>query len=270
MTSHLTLRSPQHDRAVIQVPDELFDPQKTINGSICSKFGDEYPVKDSIVDLLGDVPEGITMAQRSNHWSLTATVYENTWRVNSLGILTGENFPIAEEQRLLTQWVKPEVGERVLDVGCSTALYARALAKAEPGAHVVALDFSQPMLEEARRRIKTEGLRTCLIRADAGDMPFFVGTFDAIVIGGSLNEFADPRKVLYECRRVLKPGGRLFNMHLLTAGSWYGRILQQSASLGGLQFWTRAESNQLFEQCGFRVDDQIVRGIVCFSLMYVV
>jgi SAM-dependent methyltransferase len=268
MTSHLTLRSPQHDRAAIQVPDEVFDPQKSINGSVCSKFGDEYPVVDSIVDMLGGVPEGITMAQRSNHWSLTATVYEDSWRVNSLGVLTGESFPIEEEQRLLIQWVKPQVGEHLLDVGCSTALYARALAKAEPKAHVVALDFSQPMLEEARRRLQMDQLRTCLLRADAGDMPFFAGTFDAIVIGGSLNEFADPRKVLFECRRVLKPGGRLFNMHLLTAGSWYGRMLQQSASIGGLQFWTRAESNQLFEQCGFRVDEQIVRGIVCFSLMH--
>lgn len=267
MTSHFTLRSPQHDRAAIQVPNEVFEPHKSVNGSVCSKFGDEYPVQDSIVDMLGNVPEGITMAQRSNHWSLTATVYEDTWRVNSLGVLTGENFPIEEEQRLLVQWVKPKAGELLLDVGCSTALYARALAKAEPGAHVVALDFAQPMLEEARRRLKAEGLRTGLVRADAGDMPFFAGTFDAIVIGGSLNEFADPRKVLYECRRVLKPGGRLFNMHLLTAGSWYGRMLQQSAGLGGLQFWTRAESNQLFEQCGFRVEEQVVRGIVCFSLL---
>lgn len=267
MTSHLTLRSPQHDRAAIQVPNEVFEPHKSVNGSVCSKFGDEYPVLDNIVDMLGNVPDGISMAQRSNHWSLTATVYEDTWRVNSLGVLTGENFPIEEEQRLLVQWVKPKAGELLLDVGCSTALYARALAKAEPGAQVVAIDFAQPMLEEARRRLKTEGLRACLVRADAGDMPFFAGTFDAIVIGGSLNEFADPRKVLYECRRVLKPGGRLFNMHLLTAGSWYGRMLQQSAGLGGLQFWTRAESNQLFEQCGFHVEEQVLRGIVCFSLL---
>jgi len=267
MATPLSLRSPLHDRAAITLPVEAADPDRMMNGSVCSRYGDEYPVRDNIVDMIGDVPAGITMAQKSNHWSLTATVYEDTWRVNSLGMLTGETFPIEEEQRLLVQWLKPKADELIMDVGCSTALYARAVAKEAPEAQVVALDFSLPMLEEARRRINSEKARIYLTRADAMNMPFFADSFDALVCGGSLNEFADPRKVLYECRRVLKKGGRFFNMHLLTAGSWYGRMLQQSASVGGLQFWTRAESNALFGQCGFRVEEQIVRGIVCFTLL---
>jgi len=267
MKKSLSLRSPQHDRASIELPDDIFDPNKSMNGSVCSRLGDEYEIRNSILDVLGQIPDGITMAQRSNHWSLTATVYEDTWRVNSLGILTGDTFPIKEEQRLLVDWIKPKPDETFLDVGCSTALYARAIAQAEPEAQVLALDFAQPMLEEARRRISSEGLRIGLLRANAEEMPFFAESFDGIVIGGSLNEFADPRKVLYECHRILKSGGRLFNMHLLSAGTWYGKALQQSMGLGGLNFWTRAESNQLFEQCGFRVEEQRVHGVVCFSLL---
>lgn len=267
MKQTLTLRSPQHDRAAIELPADLFDPHKSMNGSVCSRLGDEYAIRNNIIDLLGQIPDGITMAQRSNHWSLTATVYEDTWRVNSLGLLTGESFSIAQEQSLLVDWMKPKQGEAFLDVACSTALYARALAKAEPDAQILALDFASPMLDEARRRISAEGHRIGLIRANAEDMPFFASTFDGIVMGGSLNEFADPRKVMYECRRVLKTGGRMFNMHLLTAETWYGKVLQQSMGLGGLHFWTRAESNQLFEQCGFRVEEQRVMGVVCFSLL---
>ena len=267
MTHFLHLRSPQHDRAAIEIPADIFDPHKSIHGTVCSRLGDEYEIRNNVIDLLGQIPEGITMAQRSNHWSLTATVYEDTWRVNSLGVLTGESFPIDQEQALLVDWLKPKLGETFLDVACSTALYARAVAKAEPEAQVWALDFATPMLDEARRRISTEGHHIGLLRANAEEMPFFASSFDGIVMGGSLNEFADPRKVLYECRRILKSGGRMFNMHLLSAGTWYGKALQQSMGIGGLHFWTRAESNQLFEQCGFRVDEQRVMGVVCFSLL---
>ena len=267
MASSIQLRSPLHDRAAIVLPAEASDPHKMMNGSVCSKYGDEYEVRNNVVDMLGKTPDGISMAQWSNTWSLTASVYEDTWRKNSLGLLTGEDFPIEEEQRLLMQWLKPAPDELILDVGCSTGLYARTVANAEPGAAVVGLDFADTMLAEARRRVSEEGLRVFLVRADASDMPFFAGTFDAMVCGGSLNEFADPRKVLYEMRRVIKAGGRVFMMHLLTASSWYGRILQQPTSWGGLHFWTKEESNRLFEQCGFGVEQQVVRGVVCFSLL---
>ncbi len=74
-------------------------------------------------------------------------------------------------------------------------------------------------------------------------------------------------KVLYESRRVIKKGGYFFIMHLLTADTWYGRILQEPTKLGGAQYWTLNESNALFAQAGFVVEKQEKKGIVCFTLL---
>ena len=64
-------------------------------------------------------------------------------------------------------------------------------------------------------------------------------------------------------RRIMK--FLAFMMHLIKSDAWYGRLLQESVGLGGIKFWTVKESNKLFEQAGFKVSQQLVRGIVCFT-----
>jgi hypothetical protein len=54
-------------------------------------------------------------------------------------------------------------------------------------------------------------------------------------------------------------------MHLIKSDAWYGRLLQESAAIGGINFWSVDESNKLFGQAGFEVEDQLVKGIVCFT-----
>jgi len=61
---------------------------------------------------------------------------------------------------------------------------------------------------------------------NARTQPFFSEQVDAIVCGGTLKWFSEVRKVLYECKRVLKPDGRYFLMHLLEAETWWGKGLQ--------------------------------------------
>ena len=152
-----------------------------------------------------------------------------------------------------------------LDLGCSTALYGRALKAAQSKADVVGLDFSMQMLEEARLKAEADETNLFFVRADGKEMPFFSKTFDGIVMGGTLNELTEELKVLYEARRVLKEDGVLFMMHLIKADAWYGRLLQESMGIGGIKFWTKDESNKLFKQAGFKVEEQITRGIVCFT-----
>jgi SAM-dependent methyltransferase len=267
MAEDLICRSPQHEDARIRIPGEVADLKTPFNGSVCSNKGDEYPIKQNIIDLLGEPTAGLSMAEYSNHWSFTAAIYEELWRNRSLSILTGQEFPIEKEQKFLLDWLHPKPGEQILDVGCSTGLYARTIAKAEPESINVALDFSSQMLQEARLKSEADQCKLYLMRADARALPFFAGSFDALVCGGTLNELSDPLKVLYECRRVIKGTGRFFVMHLLRGETWYGRLLQDSAEYGGLKFWTLEESNNLFERTGFEVEKQEQHGIVCFSLL---
>lgn len=260
----MDIKSPQYDNESIALPAEVADLSKTFNGTVCSKRGDEYAIKNNIVDLLTK-EKNYTLAQSTNHWKLTATVYEDIWRVRSLSLLSGEPFPIEKEKELLKKWVDPKPGESFLDVGCSTALYARSIKKNEPGSEVVAIDFSMAMLEEARIKAEADEADLLLIRADAREMPFFANTFNGVVMGGTLNELSNEQKVLYECHRVLKEEGVLFMMHLILSDTWYGRVLQNSAEWGGIKFWTIKQSNELFEKSGFRIVDQFARGIVCFT-----
>lgn len=263
------VRSPLHDQESIFIPSEVDHLAKPFNGTVCSRKGDEYAIENNIVDLLPKERE-YTLAQSSNNWAITASVYEDLWRVRSLSLLTGEPFPIEKEKELLNQWVNPQPGKTYLDVGCSTAMYARALKKAEPKSRMVAIDYSEAMLVEARMKAEANQTDILLIRADAREMPFFAKTFDGIAMGGTLNELGDELKVLFECRRVLKDDGTMFMMHLIKSETWYGWIFQNSAEWSGLKFWTVEESNELFQRSGFRVVEQITKGIVCFTKLAVV
>lgn len=261
----IEFRSPKYEQASISIPVEVTRMDKPFNGTICSNKGDEYVITNNIIDFLGDDPVSMSWAQSSNHWTITASIYEEIWRKRSLSILTGEDFPIQKEQELLIEWLNPQAGQTYLDSGCSTALYARLVKKAQPECNIIALDFSKQMLEEARLKAQADETDLYLLRADARELPFYGATFDGLMMGGTLNELTDPIKVMYEARRVIKKEGVFFMMHLIKADAWYVRLLQESAELGGIKFWTVKESNQLFERAGFTVADQFAKGIVCFT-----
>ncbi len=261
----LELKSPANERIGIHIPEEVSNLSLPFNGSFATTDGDEYRVKNNIINMMEKDPAFSTIASSTNHWKLTATIYEDLWRKRSLSLLTGEDFPIEKEHELLIEWTEPKAGGVYLDLGASTALYARALKAAQPEADIVALDFSTQMLEEARMKAEADETNIYLVRADGREMPFFSKTFDGIVMGGTLNELSEPTRVLHEANRVLKKDGSFFVMHLIKSDAWYGRLLQESIGLGGIKFWTKGESNDLFNQCGFQVDKQITRGIVCFT-----
>jgi demethylmenaquinone methyltransferase/2-methoxy-6-polyprenyl-1,4-benzoquinol methylase len=94
-------------------------------------------------------------------------------------------------------------GDRVLDACCGTGDLAVACARI--GGKVTGLDFSERMLERARR--KAPGLEW--VRGDLLSLPFEDASFDAATIGFGLRNVEDVEGALRELRRVLAPGGRL-------------------------------------------------------------
>ena len=265
----LKLRAPDSDQHSILLPNRVSDLSNRFSGTLSSGNGREYSIEGNIADLMS-TGHDYSIANWSNHLGLTAAAYEDIWRNRSIDIISGESFPIEKEKELLIDWLNPRPGNLYLDVGCSTALYARSAKKAEPKATLVAIDISNAMLKEARNKAAGEETDLFLIRADARTMPFYAGMFDGLMMGGTLNELTDELKVLYECRRVMKTGGTFFMMHLLKAESIAGKLLQGPASWGGIKFWSLKESNQLFERAGFKIDDQFNVGIVCFSKLIAV
>ncbi len=95
-------------------------------------------------------------------------------------------------------------GNRVLDVGTGTGVAGRAAV--DRGAALVAgIDPSLSMLAAARR--ETGGPRYAA--AEAIDLPFRAGTFDAVISAFSLSHFAKVDTALFDMLRVLRSGGRL-------------------------------------------------------------
>jgi demethylmenaquinone methyltransferase / 2-methoxy-6-polyprenyl-1,4-benzoquinol methylase len=102
-------------------------------------------------------------------------------------------------------------GDSVLDVCCGTGDLAFELAKrVAPGGHVVGCDFSEPMLDLAREKAARAGAEAARFEwADALQLPYDAGRFDAVTVGFGVRNFADRDQGLREMSRVLKPGGRL-------------------------------------------------------------
>jgi demethylmenaquinone methyltransferase/2-methoxy-6-polyprenyl-1,4-benzoquinol methylase len=94
-------------------------------------------------------------------------------------------------------------GDRVLDACCGTG--DLALAGLQAGGRVTGLDFSERMLERARRKSS----EVEWVRGDALALPFEDGSFDAATVGFGVRNLADLERGLAELRRVLRPGGRL-------------------------------------------------------------
>jgi ubiquinone/menaquinone biosynthesis C-methylase UbiE len=97
------------------------------------------------------------------------------------------------------------VGKSVLDLGCGTGRHTTWLAAG--GAAVTALDFSEGMLREARRKSGLEKVR--FIAHDLHEpLPFADGAFDLVVSGLVLEHLRDLRAFFREARRVVRAGGR--------------------------------------------------------------
>lgn len=99
--------------------------------------------------------------------------------------------------------VAPKQDELILDLAAGTGTSSVALSRT--GATVTAADFSPKMIEVGRRRHPSIDF----VEADATDLPFETGHFDAVTISFGLRNVQDPKKALTEAFRVLKPGGRL-------------------------------------------------------------
>jgi SAM-dependent methyltransferase len=227
--------------------------------------GETYEIKNGYLDLLKGRLGADNVANLTNFLPGAGRGYEPLWRVRSLTLLTGEPFPNDREVRIISDLVGLERGGRHLDLGCSSGLYTRSLARELGGNEdIVGVDISPSMLKEAARRARRIGAKPSLARADAENLPFADACFSGAVCGGTLNELGDPARALRETRRVLESGGRLAIMGILRARTLRGRRLQRILTTGGLRFFEPDELRSLLDHTGFQPDPLRAHGLIFF------
>jgi SAM-dependent methyltransferase len=97
-------------------------------------------------------------------------------------------------------------GAVVLELGCGTGNYVRALESTVPALELIGLDVSEPMLREAR----ASTTRVALVRGDASQaIPFAGGTVSFAFAVDVIHHVADLEGFFAECCRALRGHGRL-------------------------------------------------------------
>ena len=119
-------------------------------------------------------------------------------------------------KRRLARLAKVKPGDRALDLCCGTGDIAFALARG--GAEVTGVDFSEPMLAVASRRLQAGSSRLLasrtklavrFLRGDAQRIPLPDSSFDIVTVAYGLRNLTSWEAGLREMQRVARPGGRL-------------------------------------------------------------
>ena len=127
-------------------------------------------------------------------------------------------------------------GSRALDVATGTGDLAVALRAA--GADVVGCDFSEEMLERARRKEPSARFEW----ADALALPYAGDSFDAATVGFGARNFSDLGRGLGEMARVVRPGGRVVVLEITTPQKpplstffslWFDRVVPALGRMAG-------------------------------------
>ena len=163
----------------------------------------------------GPLPTRVPNDQIVGTYDRIATLYD--WFVARLAAST----------RAHALWaLDPSSGERILEIGCGGGNALVEIADSVgPDGRAVGLDASPRMLDRAQDRLegRNGGSIAAVALGDARALPFEDATFDAIYVAETLELFSacETETVLEECRRVLRPEGRLVVASMDRAG-WEG------------------------------------------------
>lgn len=114
----------------------------------------------------------------------------------------------------------------ILDDGTGAGFFPVILERL--GHHVTAIDYSDCMVAQAKKRFTALGMKTEVLQMDAQNLLFPEESFDAVVSRNVIWNLDDPIRAYKEMCRVLRPGGKLIisdgNMYLYHHDTEYAKV----------------------------------------------
>ena len=121
-------------------------------------------------------------------------------------------------RRLAVKRLKSIAPAKILDVATGTGDFAIQLYQSLHPQHILGIDLSQGMLDEAQRKVKEKGLGQVVAfqQGDCMALTLPDETFDAVTVAFGVRNFEHLQQGYQEMARVLKPGGMLCVLELST------------------------------------------------------
>jgi ubiquinone/menaquinone biosynthesis C-methylase UbiE len=219
------LRCPSCEAAIMATPDHV----------ACRACGTTYPVTGGILDLRSSALDAHKQRQNA-FFSDQAEGYERD--------VVNAPFYQALDALTVGRWTSGlPSGACVLDIGTGTGRVAIALA--QRGHRVIAMDLTAPLLYQARQKALDAGVahRIAFVLADAEALPIADGTLDGAVAHGVLHHLEHPEAVVARAGRSLRPGGYWFSLDphrspvrwIFDAAMRWKTLWQEEAAPDGLQ-----------------------------------
>ena len=173
---------------------------------IC-RCGARCPLRDGVLHLPGQQAPSKTLSQDAMRFKPLIRIYDVLWRRMTFPFITF--IPFGKEAKIIMGYHALNAGDRILDIACGPGTYARRFACAVgEGGVAVGADASQPMLNQAVRSAREEGLTNMVfVKSRADKLPFRPEQFNGINCTGALHLFDQLEPVFRDISSMLKPGG---------------------------------------------------------------
>ena len=194
-----------------------------------------------------------------------AFAYERGWRDS----FKRAGFPGPDEETRLAMDALGDAarGGVIVDASCGSGLFSRRFLKTKAYAGVVALDYSDSMLRQAKQYMEDENLLgggdVCFVRADIARLPFPESSVDGVHAGAAIHCWPDSTTAVAEIARVLKPGATFCGTTFMNPQiPFFGEDEQaifDNALRGfsgtanaarGFRWWSKRELRDLCAECG--------------------
>lgn len=150
----------------------------------------------------------------------------------------------------------------VLEIATGTGLIAAAVA--DSCKHIEATDFSEKMIEQAKRKHSKNNLSFAV--QNAAKLEYENSVFDAVIIANALHIMPRPEKALENIKRVLKKDGILIAPNFVFEGGIMEKAEMTFLKLLGYKNfseWTRASYNEFICSNGWEIkDNEIIKATI--------